>query len=65
MKKLSNLIGAQKLNKEEQKNILGGRTCVVPSTCKRFYLGGEDGTCINSGGAPGVITIICGRDYCC
>lgn len=66
MKKLSNLEKAQKLNKEEQKNVFGGKAPVVPPPCKRPYLGDADGIhCFRSGGVPGIIKYYGGLDYCC
>lgn len=64
MKKLSNLNGAQKLNKVEQKSISGGAQSLAG--CDKFYLSDADGIhCIKSGGATGIVRYIGGRDYCC
>lgn len=66
MKKLSNLKEAQKLNKEEQKAILGGKTHAIPAWCRRFYISDPEGiTCINGNGVPGTIVYYGGLDYCC
>lgn len=67
MKKLSNLKEAQKLNKEEQKTIFGGKAPVAPPSCVRFYLSDPDGNvCLyNAYGLPGTVMYFGGIDFCC